>query len=673
MRRLLPATLLLAACGPAEPLPVTPPTPVETASAARESSAPSATAAPSAYTGHGLGSISPELLKKYAPTPLPASVTHRIQALLDVRAPSAGILSPDGKSLYFGWSITGVRQVFRIDGAQRFPVQMTGGEDATRLVAVTPDGKWILHSRDRKGEENPGLYAQDAKGGPLVEIQHKPGVRTIFARVSADGRFVYYRANDRKPDSYAVYRFDLKERKSELLFGEDGLWDLADVGPKGQLLLAKDVGSNMSEYYELTAGQRPAPLFGQGEREDYVAAYGASPGEILVRTPRFGEFRRLYAWREGKFTPVTRELKHDVSSFQIDEARERILYTVNEGGYTRLFALEARTHKEVRVPPLPSAAHVWPGATTHDGKLSTVSVDLGAGPPRSFVIDWKTKKAVEWHQPSAPETSAARFARAELSSYPARDGAKIPAFVRRPASCERRCPVLVDFHGGPEGQATAGYDPRAQIFVDAGFIHVAPNVRGSDGYGKAWLHADDGAKRLAVITDLEDAAKWARSAFAEGGQAPKVGVMGWSYGGYSTLVAMTMFAGAYDAGAAGVSISSLITFLQNTAPYRRALRISEYGDPDKDRDALVQLSPITHVDKLAAPLLLVQGANDPRTPVGEAVQFHEVATKKGVASKLIVFADEGHGMSKRENQVLALGAMVQFFQQQLQGQPGEAR
>jgi dipeptidyl aminopeptidase/acylaminoacyl peptidase len=233
--------------------------------------------------------------------------------------------------------------------------------------------------------------------------------------------------------------------------------------------------------------------------------------------------------------------------------------------------------------------------------------------------------------------------------------------------------VLVDFHGGPESQATAGFDPWAQVFVDVGFIHVSPNVRGSDGYGKAWLHADDGPKRLAIITDIEDAAKWARTAFAEGGKAPKVGVSGWSYGGYSTLVAMTMFAGAYDAGAAGVSISSLVTFLQNTAPYRRALRISEYGDPDKDRDALVQLSPITHVDKLAAPLLLVQGANDPRTPVGEAVQFHEVATKKGVASKLIVFADEGHGMSKRENQVLALGAMVQFFQQHLQGKASEAR
>src|SRR6185503_18500060 len=118
--------------------------------------------------------------------------------------------------------------------------------------------------------------------------------------------------------------------------------------------------------------------------------------------------------------------------------------------------------------------------------------------------------------------------------------------------------------------------PRTQIFVDAGFTVAEPNVRGSDGYGKTWLHADDGAKRLAVITDIEDAAKFIREKWAEGGKPPKVGVMGGSYGGYSTLVAMTMFAGAYDAGASNVGISSLYSFLMNTAPYRRILRISEY-------------------------------------------------------------------------------------------------
>jgi dipeptidyl aminopeptidase/acylaminoacyl peptidase len=284
------------------------------------------------------------------------------------------------------------------------------------------------------------------------------------------------------------------------------------------------------------------------------------------------------------------------------------------------------------------------------------------------VLEWKGQKLSKWHAPSTPEIDTSTFSRAELASYTARDGTKIPMFVRKPRSCDSKpCPVLVMFHGGPEGQAVPGFSTRAQIFVDAGFTLVEPNVRGSEGYGKAWLHADDGAKRLNVITDIEDVAKFIRKEWAEGGKAPKIGVLGGSYGGYSTLVAMTMFAGAYDAGASNVGISNLYTFLMNTAPYRRILRISEYGDPEKDKDVLLKLSPTTYVDKVSAPLLIIQGATDPRVPAGEAVQIKEKLDEKKIPSELMIFADEGHGAQKRDNQVLQYGHMVRFFQEQLLG------
>lgn len=670
-RRLLAALssalLAVIACEP--PPAVAPPAPTA-APVASASGAPAApTAAPAtSYSGHGLASVSPEILTKYAPTPLPSEVTRGIQALLDVRAPGAGRLSPDGKTLYFSWTITGVRQVFRVDGPQRFPVQMTGGEDATTLAAITPDGKRLVLSRDRKGEENPGIYLQSAAGGPLVVVQHKPGVRTFAEHVTDDSRFLYYRANDIKPDSYAIYRYEIATGKAELVFDQEGLWHLTDAKPDGHLLLSKDVGSNMAEYFELEPGKKtPKALFGQGEREDYVAAYGAGEGEILVLTPKLGEYRRLYSWKAGKMTAITPELKYDVSEFAVDEARQHILYEVNEGGYTRPHALEAKTYRAVKLPALPAADHVTIGSSTQNGRFVTIGVNTGKAPPVSYVLDWKANKATQWHLPSAPEVDAARFAKAKLESFPARDGTAIPMFVRRPASCDKPCPVIVDFHGGPEGQAVAGFNAWAQIFVDAGFVHVAPNVRGSDGYGKTWLHADDGPKRLAVITDIEDCSKHIRAHWGDGGKAPKVGVMGWSYGGYSTLVAMTMFAGAYDAGAEGVGFGNIVTFLKNTASYRRALRVSEYGDPDKDGEALLKLSPITYLDRLKAPLLLIQGANDARVPVGEAVQFHDALASRGVATKLVIFADEGHGPSKRENQALSLGYMVQFFQEHLMG------
>ncbi|HEX2757490.1 MAG TPA: prolyl oligopeptidase family serine peptidase, partial [Thermoanaerobaculia bacterium] len=211
--------------------------------------------------------------------------------------------------------------------------------------------------------------------------------------------------------------------------------------------------------------------------------------------------------------------------------------------------------------------------------------------------------------------------------------------------------------------------PYTQLFVGAGFVFVEPNVRGSDGYGKAWLDADDGPKRLDIIGDIDDAGKWIRANWGRNGKAPRVGVTGGSYGGYSTLVAMTMFAGTYDAGAAVVGISNLETFLRNTAPYRRILRISEYGDPDKDAETLRKLSPVTYLDRVKAPLLVIQGVNDPRVPAGEAIQIHDLLEKRGVSSPLILFPDEGHGASKRGNLVLQIGHVIRFLEENLKGAP----
>ncbi len=638
------------------------------------------------YAGHGAESVPAEALATFAPTPLPGDVSRRIQAMLDVRAPVGSRISPDGKTLFFSWNVTGTHQIWRADGPKQFPVQLTGGEDVTRLAEITPDGKWLVVMRDRKGEENPGLYLLSPAGGPLKEIQHASKVQTQLQLVTEDGKWIYFRANDKKPDSYGIYRYEIATGKKELVFGEDGLWSVADhIVEKGnrRLLLSKATGALTSEYWEWDEGQKKlAPLFGQGEKVEYRAAYSSAPGEIVVSTPKFGDFRRLYrAKPKGKaleiadVTPITPEATHDVSGFHLDEPRKVLYFTTNEGGYTRLHALDAKTYAAKKLPEIAAVPgvkddHVLAGSASWNGRWVIVHASAAWHPTTSFVLDWQTQKVTPWVTPSTPEIDPSKFAVPSLETYPARDGTKIPMFVRRPEACVKAaepCPVVVHFHGGPEGQSVAGFSTYGQIFVDAGFIWVEPNVRGSDGYGRKWLEADDGPKRLSVITDIEDAAKHVRAAFTVNGKAPKVGVMGGSYGGYSTLVAMTKFAGAFDAGVANVGMSNLLTFLLNTAPYRRALRISEYGDPEKDRDALLQLSPITHIDTVNAPLLLIQGATDPRVPVGEAIQMHEALQKKGATTKMIVFPDEGHGTQKRENKVLEIGHTLDWFEVHLKG------
>lgn len=630
---------------------------------------PALAADPQGYKGLGVQSIAPETLAKYGPRPFDPELKRKIEAMLDVRAPGLGIVAPGAKRLFFGWNVTGTNQVWRADGPDRFPVQLTGGEDVTGVADVTPDGKTLVIQRDRKGEENPGVYLQPADGGALRPVQHKPGVQTFAQFVSDDGRWLYYAANDVRPDAYALYRYDLAAGKAERILDAPGLWSIDDHRPDGTLLLRKSTGSLSAEYFEWTpGGGEPKPLFGQGESEEYVARFGPAPGEVLVLTPKFGEFRRLHTWRAGKFTPATPDLKWDVNDFSIDPARKRVLYTVNEGGYTRLHARDAKTGAPLRLPDFKGADHVYAGYTTRDGRYTTLGVEMPTAPRTAYVLDWETGKLTRWVTASTPEIDTRRFAVPTLEHYPARDGTKIPMFVRRPAGCgDAPCPVIVDFHGGPEGQSTAGFSAYAQLFVDAGFVFVEPNVRGSDGYGKTWLDADNGTKRLDVITDIEDCAKHIRAAWAVGGKAPKIGISGGSYGGYSTLIGMTMFAGAYDAGVSNVGISNLVTFLENTAPYRRILRTTEYGDPATQRDVLLKLSPITYVERVRAPLFIIQGASDPRVPVGEAIQVHDALAARGVPVDLLIFADEGHGAAKRENRVQTIGHTLLFFIKHLKG------
>lgn len=674
--------MLVACAGAPRPLDVPPPTSARPAPSAEiASTAITRESGATAYRGHGADSVAPEVLARFAPTPLPADVSRRIQAMLDVRAPSGGRVSPDGKSLVVAWTVSGTPQVWKVDGPRRFPVQLTGGEDVTRLAGMLPDGKTLVVLRDRKGEENPGIYLLDTNGGEMRLVQHAPKVQTFLSWITTDGKSLYFRANDVKPDAYAIYRWDVATGQRELVFGEPGLWSLAEVDGT-RLLLQKQTGALTSEWWEYdVASKKLAPLLGQDEKEEYEVAWAAQPGELLVRTPKFGEFRRIYRVGAKKAkggplaaadaTAVTPDVKHDVTTMALDRAKKNLYVSTNEGGYTRLRVHDAKTFAERALPAMDAGDHVTFASATWDGRWAVLNVTSATTPATSWVVDWETKKAERWVVPSAPEVDASKFAVAKATTYPARDGTAIPAFVRRSPACEKPapgaapCPVIVHFHGGPEGQSLPGFNTYAQVFVDAGFVWVDPNVRGSEGYGKAWLHADDGPKRLDVVTDIEDAARWARATFAHDGKAPKVGVFGGSYGGYSTLMAMTRFAGAYDAGVANVGMSNLLTFLQNTAPYRRALRASEYGDPDKDRDALVKLSPITYVDQVKAPLLLIQGASDPRVPIGEALQMHAALAKKQPDTRMVVFPDEGHGAQKRENKVLEIGHTLSFFQKHL--------
>lgn len=578
---------------------------------------------------------SAELLARFAPPPLEPALERRVAARLDVRGTRGGIIGDRGDRQYFNERVTGTTQVWRQDGPMKWPVQLSAGEDATTVVALSPDEKWLVVSRG----EPTGLYVMQPDGGRLRVVTQAPHARAELAYVTDDSKALYFATNDLDPASNAIYRWDLADGTKSLVFDEPGRWRVVDhLGDRW--LMEKQLGDAHVEVYEYElATKKLTPLLGQGEVHEFDVRYGARPAQVLVRTNKVGDFEQLYTLEAGKLAPIGKPSPHDVSAFAIDDARSRIYYTEYVDGYSRLHAIDAKTLRTLELPRLPDAENQTFAGASRNGRFVQITIDSARLAPTTVVLDWKSRKLETWRLPATPEIDVSAFAPVSLETYSARDGTTISMYVRRPATCEEPCPVIVEVHAGPKGRQRPGFDPYAQLFVDAGFVFVQPNVRGSNGYGNAWQHAGDGPKRLAVITDIEDASHHIRTAWAKDGKAPKIGILGPSSGGYAALIAMTHVGGAFDAG------------------------VADY--PMKDDDALDEVSPVAHLANLKAPLLVMQGIHNPRTPIGEALQIHDELEHRGVPGELILFPDDGPGAAKRSNLVLQVGHELAFFERYL--------
>jgi dipeptidyl aminopeptidase/acylaminoacyl peptidase len=281
-----------------------------------------------------------------------------------------------------------------------------------------------------------------------------------------------------------------------------------------------------------------------------------------------------------------------------------------------------------------------------------------------FVWDLSSNRVHDITRSSHAGLPLDSFVAPELIHYPSFDGREIPAWFFKPKDAgSDPMPVIVIVHGGPEAQFQPNYNLIAQYFLQHGYAVLGPNVRGSTGYGKAYSHLDDVEKRMDSVADLAHAALWLRQQPDIDGS--RLVVYGGSYGGFMVLAALTTNPDLWAAGVDIVGISNLVTFLENTSDYRRAYREAEYGSLSRDREFMEQISPLHHVDQIVAPLLIIHGANDPRVPLGEAKQMVTALKERKVPVELLVYKDEGHGLVKLKNKLVAYPRMVEFLDEHL--------
>jgi dipeptidyl aminopeptidase/acylaminoacyl peptidase len=575
--------------------------------------------------------------------------------------------TPDGRRLLFSSDISGQFNLWRVAARGGWPEQLTSYENqSVRTVSVSPDGKTIVFTADREGDEFHQIYALPVKGGwpeawtDLPEVQH-------FADQlgwSPDGSEYAYSANSETPTNQEVWVRDVASGEVRKALGGELFAAAAGWSPDGGHLLSVDYRSNSNTSIYLDERELTPH---QGEVRFLPGPWARDGSGFYLLTDEGREFLGLafydlerdgYEWLE---TP-----EGDVEEVALSKDGRVLAWNVNEDGWGRLRLRDLETGEDLPEPQLPEGVGAFWGQSSlvlsPDGSRAAL---IWGSPRRAHEIysietaTGRTRKVTDNMVGGLRERD---LAAPELVRVPTWDGREIAAWLYRPKS-RRRVPTVLCIHGGPEAQERPWYQPFYQYLVSRGFAVLAPNIRGSTGYGKTYqtlIHRDWGGGDM---RDFEALAKWLQEQdFVDG---ERLGVYGGSYGGFATLTCVTRLPDYWAAAVDVVGPSNLVTFSKAVPPTWRRFMDEWVGNPETEADFLLERSPITYVENVRAPLLVLQGANDPRVVKPESDQMVERLRELGREVEYVVFEDEGHGFTKRENQLRAYRLASDWLEQHL--------
>lgn len=604
--------------------------------------------------------------------------TYPFERYLNVRSAYSPNFSPDGQKLSFLTDITGVAEVWSVSidihsPAPTWPEQLTFRGERIASATCSPTADMLLITADMGGNERTQLYTLSTDGSTFMALTMKPEIIYQFGAWSPDGTRITYTSNERDQRYFDVYERTLASGETRLLLQDDGTNHAAAYSPDGQHILVERHESNTRNQLFLLAratGETRllTPEVGAGPATHTRAAWSADGRGLYLLGDRGRQFTTL-AWLDLSTTELTylRNDAWDAEGLALTDDGTRLALVTNEDGYSRLELFDVshgwEAQQALPTPHLPLCT--IPEITwSRDGKRLAFTLNAANDAPDVWV--WNVEEKLLWRATRSALGGIPResFVAPSIVRYPTFDRRNIPALLYLPQSEQRRnLPVVIHVHGGPEGQARPIFNPIIQYFVACGYAVLAPNVRGSTGYGYAYQSLDDVRLRMDSVADLQHAALW----LAERGIADprRIAVMGGSYGGFMVLSAITTYPDLWAVGIDIVGVANFVTFLENTGPWRRKLREPEYGTLENDREFLEQISPIHHVDRIVAPLFVIHGANDPRVPVGEAEQIVAALRARNQPVEYMRFEDEGHGLVKRANRLVAYPAIARFLDEHM--------
>lgn len=602
--------------------------------------------------------------------PPDAALAARLHSYLESRQATLLDWLPDG-SLLIATRFGDTEQLHRVAAPMAAREQLTFYGEPVNVARAADSGGGFVFLRDQGGNENSQLYYRSAEGN-VRELTHGDYIHgnPVWAH---DGKRVAFYGNDRDGASYDVYVADVTSGAApQLVVGgkQDAWYPLDWSADDARLLVWRYVSISESYLYvaDVATGAL-TPLDTSGHRIGIREARFAPGGRgVYVLSDEDGEFLslRLVDPVTHQARRITPELGWDVEEFDASLDGRYIAYVVNQDGRSHLTLLDTQTHAEISPAGLPEGV-ITRVLFDRAGRRLGLSLESPGAPRDVYSWDLEKQRLERWTRSEPGPLDSRNLVAPELIHYPTWDRVAgrprlLSAYVYRPRNAVH-CPVVIDIHGGPESQFRPGWDPFIQFLVnELGYAVVAPNVRGSSGYGKGFLALDNGELREDAVRDIGSLLVWigAQPVF----DRERISVMGASYGGYMALASLVSYGERLRGGIDVVGISNFVTFLTHTAPYRRDLRRAEYGD-ERDphtRAFLERISPLTNASRIKRPLLVVEGLNDPRVPASESEQLVWRVRAAGGEVWYLTAKDEGHGFRKKANRDAYLETAATFLQ-----------
>jgi dipeptidyl aminopeptidase/acylaminoacyl peptidase len=607
--------------------------------------------------------------------PIPASLAQTVERYTEFRSAALSSWHPTERKMLISTRFGDTPQVHEV----RFPLgmrkQITFFPERVAGASYQPtQGNYFVFSKDIGGNEFSQNYRYDLTTGDVTLLTDGKS-KNSGGVWSTKGDRIAYTSTRRTGKDNDIYVIDPTNPKSDRLLAtvEGGGWYPVDWSPNDQQLLVLEfVSVNESYLWLFDTNSDEKKLItpkGGAETVSYQGGVFSKDGKgLYVVTDRDSEFQRLtyIDLATGEHTYLSSQIQWDVEDFDLSEDGKLLAFVTNEDGISVLHLLDTTTRQEKSLPKLPTGL-IGTISWHRNNKDLGITFTSARSTADVYSIDVTTNKVERWTESETGGLNTENFSDAELVRWQSFDNKTISGFLYRPpAKFKGNRPVMINIHGGPEGQSRPGFLGRSNFYLnELGIAVLFPNVRGSTGYGKTFLKLDNGYLREDSVKDIGALLDWIKT--QPDLDSDRILVVGGSYGGYMSLAVSTHYSDRIRAAIDVVGISNFISFLERTESYRRDLRRVEYGDErdPKMRAFLEKISPLNNADKIKNPLFVVHGKNDPRVPLFEAEQIVATVRKNNVPVWYLMAKDEGHGFAKKKNADFQFYATIAFIQEYL--------